>query len=138
AKAVSGTADIRNVKVNRNRIGTTHHEAGTLWMGSPGQSVTDSFGKFHHLANVYVAGPALFPVIGSANPSLTATTLARRTTDAIVTSRTIPASGAFKPLFTGSRQGWQMAGGGDFMTVFGTILEAIPNGLGLLWYTREV
>ena len=31
-----------------------------------------------------------------------------------------------------------MAGGGDFLTLFGTILEARPNGLGLLWYTREV
>ncbi len=139
ANAVAGSpADIQNIRVNRNRIGTTHHEAGTLWMGAPGQSVTDSFGKFHHLANTYVAGPALFPVIGSANPSLTATTLARRTADAIVTSRTLPPSPAFKPLFTGSRQGWQMSGGGDFLTLFGSILEARPNGLGLLWYTREV
>jgi choline dehydrogenase-like flavoprotein len=138
AKAVAGSpADIQNLKTSRNGVGTTHHEAGTLWMGSPGQSVTDSFGKFHHLANVYVAGPALFPVIGSANPSLTATTLARRTADAIVTSRTPPSSSAFKPLFTGSRQGWQMSGGGDFLTLFGSILEARPNGLGLLWYTRE-
>jgi hypothetical protein len=139
AKAVAGNpADIQNIGINRNGIGTTHHEAGTLWMGSPGQSVTDSSGKFHHLANAYVAGPAVFPVIGSANPSLTATTLARRTADAIVTSRTIAPNPAFKPLFTGSRQGWQMSGGGDFLTLFGSILEARPNGLGLLWYTREV
>jgi hypothetical protein len=138
AKAVAGNpADIQNIGINRNGIGTTHHEAGTLWMGSPGQSVTDSSGKFHHLANAYVAGPAVFPVIGSANPSLTATTLARRTADAIVTSRTIAPNPAFKPLFTGSRQGWQMSGGGDFLTLFGSILEARPNGLGLLWYTRE-
>jgi hypothetical protein len=107
-------------------------------MGTPGQAVTDSLGKFHNLDNLYVAGPALIPVIGSANPSLTATTLARRTADAIVIARTLPPSPAFKPLFSGSRQGWQMAGGGDFLTLFGTILEARPNGLGLLWYTREV
>jgi hypothetical protein len=33
-----------------------------------------------------------------------------------------------------------MAGGGDFLTIFGSILEARPGtpGLGLLWYTREV
>ena len=139
--AVAGNpTDIQNVNVNRNKIGTTHHEAGTLWMGTQGQSVTDSFGKFHHLDNVYVAGPALFPVIGSANPSLTATALARRSADAIVASRTIAPSSAFKPLFTGSRQHWQMAGGGDFLTLFGTILEARPGppSLGLLWYTREV
>jgi choline dehydrogenase-like flavoprotein len=139
AKAVAGDpANIQNLKTSRNKIGTTHHEAGTLWMGSPGASVTDSFGKFHHLANTYVAGPALFPVIGSANPSLTATTLARRTAQAIVTSRTVASDPAFKSLFAGSRQGWQMAGGGDFLNLFGSILEARPNGLGLLWYTREV
>jgi choline dehydrogenase-like flavoprotein len=139
AKAVAGSpGDIQNINITRNGIGTTHHEAGTLWMGAAGQSVTDSFGKFHNVANAYVAGPALFPVIGSANPSLTATTLARRTADAVVTSRTVPPSPAFKPLFTGSRRGWQIAGGGDFLTLFGSILEARPNGLGLLWYTREV
>jgi choline dehydrogenase-like flavoprotein len=138
AKAVAGSpADIQNIAVNRNGIGTTHHEAGTLWMGAAGQSVTDSVGRFHHLANVYVAGPAVFPVIGSANPSLTATTLARLTADAIITSRTPAASPAFKSLFIGSRQGWQMSGGGDFLTLFGSILEARPNGLGVLWYTRE-
>jgi choline dehydrogenase-like flavoprotein len=138
AKAVAGSpADIQNIAINRNGIGTTHHEAGTLWMGSPGQSVTDSVGRLHHIANAYVAGPALFPVMGSANPSLTATTLARLTADAIITSRTPPASPAFKPLFTGSRQGWQMSGGGDFLTLFGSILEAKPNGLGVFWYTRE-
>jgi choline dehydrogenase-like flavoprotein len=139
AQAVAGSAaNIQNIAINRNGIGTTHHEAGTLWMGSLGQSVTDSFGKFHHVANAYVAGPALFPVIGSANPSLTATTLARRTADAIVTSHTIPATPTFRPLFTGSRQGWQMSGGGDFLAIFGSILEARPSGLGLLWYTGEV
>src|SRR5262249_2647174 len=104
-RAVAGSpGNIQNnaVNVNRNGIGTTHHESGTLWMGPPGQSVTDSFGKFHHVANVYVAGPALFPVMGSANPSLTGTTLARRTADAVVTAHTPPPSPAFKPLFSGS------------------------------------
>jgi hypothetical protein len=138
-KGVAGSpADVQNIQINRNKIGTTHHEAGTLWMGNPGQSVTDSSGKFHNMANVYVAGPALFPVIGSANPSLTATTLARRTADAVVASQTIPPNPAFNALFTGSRRGWQMSGGGDFLTIFGSILEAQPNGLGVLWYTREV
>src|SRR5262249_30258836 len=139
-RAVAGSpGNIQNnaVNVNRNGIGTTHHESGTLWMGPPGQSVTDSFGKFHHVANVYVAGPALFPVMGSANPSLTGTTLARRTADAVVTAYTPPPSPAFKPLFSGSLAGWQMAGAGDFLVVLNSILET-RGGLGLLWHTREV
>jgi choline dehydrogenase-like flavoprotein len=67
-------------------LGSTHHEAGTLWMGSPGSSITDKDGLFHHISNVYVAGPALFPRIGSANPSLTAMALARNTAQVIVNS----------------------------------------------------
>src|SRR5690242_21542241 len=67
-------------------LGSTHHEAGTLWMGSAGSSITDKDGRFHHISNVYVAGPALFPPIGSANPSLTAMPLARDTARAIVNS----------------------------------------------------
>ena len=46
-------------------------------------SITDTYGKFHNIKNAYVVGPALYPTIGSANPSLTALTLARRTAQAI-------------------------------------------------------
>src|SRR5260370_10252630 len=60
-------------------LGSTHHEAGTLWMGATGASITDKNRRFHHIVNAYVAGPALFPRIGSANPSLTAMALARDT-----------------------------------------------------------
>jgi choline dehydrogenase-like flavoprotein len=63
----------------RDSLGTTHHEAGTLFMGAPGASYTDEFGKLHAMQNVYVVGPAVFPTLGSANPSLTALALARRT-----------------------------------------------------------
>ena len=56
-------------------------------MGDPGSSVTDSMGRFHNVTNAYVAGPALFPSIGSANPSLTGLTLARRTAQAIIDAR---------------------------------------------------
>src|SRR5262249_62375236 len=65
-------------------LGSTHHEAGTLWVGAPGSSITNKDGKFHHISNAYVAGPALFPRIGSANPTLTALALARNTASAIV------------------------------------------------------
>ncbi|MFL6446396.1 MAG: GMC oxidoreductase [Bryobacteraceae bacterium] len=65
-------------------IGSTHHEAGTLWTGAPATSITDKDGRFHHINNAYVAGPALFPRIGSANPSLTAMALARNTASVIV------------------------------------------------------
>jgi len=75
----------------KDQLGTTHHEAGTLWMGTnPNNSVTDLDGRFHQILNAYVAGPAVFPALGSANPSLTAFTLARRTAQAIV-QKALPA-----------------------------------------------
>src|SRR5262249_56648369 len=98
------------------------------------RSLTEPSGRFHHSANVRVAGPALFPTIGSANPSLTATALARRTARSIVDSLTPTPSPVSKALFTGTLAGWQMAGAGGF-NVFGDTLETF-GGLGLLWYTR--
>ncbi len=78
----------------RDGLGTTHHEAGTLWIGSDATvSVVNLDGQFHHIQNAYVAGPAVFPALGSANPSLTAFTLARRTAQAIA-QKTLPAPGA--------------------------------------------
>ena len=39
-------------------LGTTHHETGTLWMGTDStKSVTDPDGRFHHTENLYAAGP---------------------------------------------------------------------------------
>lgn len=60
-------------------LGTTFHEAGTLWMGiDPAASVTDPLGRFHHVANAYCCDQAIFPTVGSVNPVLTGLTLAHR------------------------------------------------------------
>jgi choline dehydrogenase-like flavoprotein len=61
-------------------------------------SVTNSVGRFHNVTNAYVAGPALFPAIASANPSLTGLKLARRIAPAM--SRTGQQTGS--PGFAGS------------------------------------
>jgi GMC oxidoreductase len=71
-------------------VGASHHEGGTLFMGAKGKSITDEYGKFHDVPNVYVVGPAVFPTIGDANPSLTGLTLARRTGDKILEELRIP------------------------------------------------
>jgi hypothetical protein len=60
-------------------LGTTYHEAGTLWMGADAaNSVTDDLGRFHDVQNLYACDQSLFPTVGSVNPVLTGTTLARR------------------------------------------------------------
>jgi choline dehydrogenase-like flavoprotein len=125
----------------RDGLGTTHHEAGTLWMGdNPVTSVTTPQGRFHHLANAYVAGPALFPVTGSPNPMLTGVALARRLAEHLSPppQPTPPADG-FELLFNGyDTSGWRMAGRGDFIVVDGT-LESVPgNDIGMSWCTTPM
>ncbi len=132
------TNNDRNNPANKVRdgLGTTHHEAGTLWMGTDSStSVADLNGRFHHRSNVYVAGPALFPAIGSANPSLTALTLARRTANAII-ARSCPLQPGFHRVGNGSLAGWQMAGSGGFIELGANIIESV-DGIGLLWFTEE-
>ena len=121
----------------RDGLGTTHHEAGTLWMGTnPASSIVNLDGQFHHIQNAYASGPAVFPALGSANPSLTAFTLARRTARAIVQKAIpVPAAGTLS-LLTASLDGWQMAGSGRFSVVGSNTVES-EGGIGLLWYAKE-
>ena len=58
-------------------------------------------GRFHHTENLYAAGPALFPSIGSPNPMLTGIALARRTGDRIMTPPAFTADAGFQALFDG-------------------------------------
>src|SRR5258708_29942953 len=106
----------------RDGLGTTHHEAGTLWIGGDtNDSVRNADGRFRHIANAYVAGPALFPTLGSANPSLTAITLARRTAVAIV-KKSLPVEPGFRTLGSGGLDGWQMAGFCGFLVLRATTI----------------
>ena len=52
-------------------------------MGAPGTAFTKDFGRIHSVTNTYIVGPAIFPTLGSANPSLTAIALARRTAQSL-------------------------------------------------------
>jgi len=121
----------------RDGLGTTHHEAGTLWMGTDAnKSVVNLDGRFHDIQNAYAAGPAVFPALGSANPSLTALTLARRTAAAIASkANPAPVSGAIS-LIAPALTGWQMAGSGRFNVIGDDTIES-EGGIGLLWYTKD-
>jgi choline dehydrogenase-like flavoprotein len=138
ARAVAGNdaTKFKFISQTRDGLGTTHHEAGTLWLGTdPQTSATNLDGRFHHISNAYVAGPALFPTLGSANPSLTAIALARRTGDAIVNA-SLSAEPGFTPIGTGGIAGWKMAGSGGFIELGGNIIESF-GGIGLLWFTGK-
>ncbi len=121
-------------------LGTTHHETGPLWMGTdPNTSVTDIDGRFHHIANAYAAGPAIFPTIGSPNPMLTGIALVRRLARKLVPDiSAATAEPGFTPLFNGfSLAGWTMAGSGGFNIVAGALESSNGTGeLGLLWHQK--
>ena len=76
---------IKVTSQDRDGLGTTYHEAGTLWMGTdPATSVTDPNGRFHNVTNAFCADQALFPTVGSVNPTLTGLTLSRKVAEAAV------------------------------------------------------
>ena len=133
----------------RDALGTTHHEAGTLRMGTdPTKSVSNADCRFHDVKNAYVVGPALFPTIGSPNPMLTGIALARRLGDHLVPPpNPASAEAGFIYLFDGTQKpatfftDWLMAempGGGNRFVIVGRSLIAQPgNGIGLLYYTGK-
>jgi len=87
AKQLAGgnLANLQVTSQNRDGLGTTYHEAGTLWMGTnPQTSVTDVNGRFHKVANAFCADQSLFVTVGSVNPTLTGLVLARKVAQAAV------------------------------------------------------
>ena len=81
--------NLQITRQTRDGLGTTYHEAGTLWMGTdPRTSVTDTNGRFHHITNAFCAGQSLFVTVGSVNPTLTGLVLARKVAEAVVARAT--------------------------------------------------
>jgi choline dehydrogenase-like flavoprotein len=78
-------ANIQVTSQDRDGLGTTYHEGGTLWMGTdPQSSVTDTNGRFHNVANAFCADQSLFVTVGSVNPTLTGLVLSRKVAQAAV------------------------------------------------------
>jgi hypothetical protein len=138
-------------KDRRDDLGTTHHDAGTMRMGdNVADSVTNDFGRIHDTANCYVAGPSLFPTVGSPNPMLTSVALGRRTAfllnenvlpgpDPVVSPQ--PEAG-FRPLFDGTAatfKNWRLAGppGGGMLHSNGEMVSYGGGGLRLSYYAVE-
>lgn len=132
AAVLAGGPDYETLVKQRDGLGTTHHEAGTLALGS----VTDKDARLRFVDNAYAAGPALFPTVGSPNPMLTGVALARRLARHLVPPPVPYApGGGFTALFDGfSTAKWRMAGEGGFRIV-DAALESTAGGndLGLYW-----
>jgi choline dehydrogenase-like flavoprotein len=144
-------ADLKTLlpyKLRRDKLGSTHHDAGTLWMGtSATDSVTNDYGRIHDTTNCYVASPAVFPTVGSPNPMLTGVALARRTADLLTTSvlprpaLRAPDSG-FGALFDGTAatfRRWKVAGPGgqSFALLDGELVSYGTSGAAVLYYAAQ-
>lgn len=134
----------------RDGLGTTHHEAGTLWMNDdPSLGVTNDFGRIHDTTNCYVVGPALNPRVGSPNPMLTGVALGRRAVTLLADS-VLPRPLSFAPeahwqlLFDGTAKSfntdWARTSpdkSNGFALIDGEIVTFGSGDFGLLYYARS-
>ena len=111
---IVGTSTSDDLARYRDGLGTTHHEAGTLWMGTdPARSVTTPDARFHNVVNAYALGPALLPTIGSPGPMLSGVALARRLGDHLVAPLPPPdLEDGFEWLFDGTAATFRPLGAG--------------------------
>jgi choline dehydrogenase-like flavoprotein len=78
----SGALEIWGVGHNP---GLSSHYLGTCRMGNdPATSVVDRRGRSHDVPNLFIADSSVFVTAGAANPALTVSALALRTSEAIV------------------------------------------------------
>ncbi|MEM7286927.1 MAG: GMC oxidoreductase [Actinomycetota bacterium] len=64
-------------------VDTAHHSCSVRMASDPSRGVTDPWGHVFGVDGLYVAGSALFPTVGTANPTLMLTALAARVADAV-------------------------------------------------------
>ena len=79
---VSGGADSWTFPPHEGALETGDHHMGALRMSaSPDDGIVDVHSRLHSVDNLYIAGSAVFPTGGYANPTLTIVALALRLAD---------------------------------------------------------
>jgi len=68
---IGKAAGAKEVWSARGNIPTIHLMGGTIMGRGAGDSVVNSYGQTHEIANLHVAGPGLFPTGGASNPTYT-------------------------------------------------------------------
>ena len=61
-----------------------HSFGGTIMGDSAKNSVVNSYGQTHDVANLFIAGTGLFPTTGAVNPTFTLSALALRSAQHIL------------------------------------------------------
>jgi choline dehydrogenase-like flavoprotein len=76
--AIAKATGAKEVWSNRGAMPTIHLMGGTIMGRSAADSVTNSYGQTHEIANLWIAGPGLFPTSGAPNPTYTIFALSLR------------------------------------------------------------
>jgi predicted dehydrogenase len=66
-----------------NFVDTAHHSSSVRMSNDPSTGVTDGSGHVFGVDGLFVAGSALFPTVGTANPTLMLTAMAIKVADAV-------------------------------------------------------
>jgi choline dehydrogenase-like flavoprotein len=75
---IAKATDAKEVWPGRGNMPTIHLMGGTIMGTEAINSVTNSYGQSHELANLYVAGPGIFATAGASNPTYTILALSLR------------------------------------------------------------
>lgn len=83
-KEILEAAGTKEVSVGQITPGGSSHYLGTCRMGNdPRTSVVNSWGRAHDVPNLFVGDGSVFVTVGAANPALTISALAMRTSEGI-------------------------------------------------------
>jgi choline dehydrogenase-like flavoprotein len=75
---IAKATDAKDVWQVRAAQPTIHFMGGTIMGTGAANSVVNSFGQTHELANLYCAGPGIFATAGASNPTYTVFALSLR------------------------------------------------------------
>jgi choline dehydrogenase-like flavoprotein len=75
---IAKATNAKEVWQGRTAPPTIHLMGGTIMGTSAANSVVDSFGQTHEIANLYCAGPGIFATAGASNPTYTIFALSLR------------------------------------------------------------
>ena len=68
----------KEVWSGRGAMPTIHLMGGTIMGTRASSSVVNSYGQTHEIANLWIAGPGIFPTAGASNPTYTIFALSLR------------------------------------------------------------
>jgi choline dehydrogenase-like flavoprotein len=75
---IAKATDAKEVWSARGNMPTIHLMGGTIMGTEASNSVTNSYGQTHEVANIYIAGPGIFATAGASNPTYTILALSLR------------------------------------------------------------